>query len=40
MAAAYHADIYITMIRNRVGQTGDDEFYEACDRHGIMIWQA
>ncbi len=28
-----------TMIRNWVGQTGDDEFYEACDRHGIMVWQ-
>ena len=28
-----------TMIRNWVGQTGDDEFYEACDRYGIMIWQ-
>ena len=28
-----------TMIRNWVGQTGDDEFYEACDRHGILVWQ-
>lgn len=27
------------MIRNWVGQIGDDEFYEACDRHGVMIWQ-
>ena len=27
------------MIRNWVGQTGDEEFYEACDRHGIMVWQ-
>ena len=27
------------MIRNWVGQTGDDEFYEACDRHGIVVWQ-
>jgi hypothetical protein len=27
------------MIRNWVGQTADDEFFEACDRHGIMIWQ-
>ncbi len=38
-AVAYHADMNFTMIRNWVGQTGDDEFYEACDRHGIMIWQ-
>jgi Glycosyl hydrolase 2 galactose-binding domain-like/Exo-beta-D-glucosaminidase Ig-fold domain/Glycosyl hydrolases family 2/F5/8 type C domain len=39
IAVAYHADMNFTMIRNWVGQTGDDEFYEACDRHGIMIWQ-
>ena len=28
-----------TMMRNWVGQIGDKELYEACDRHGIMIWQ-
>lgn len=38
-AVAYHADMNFTMIRNWVGQTGDDEFFEACDYHGIMIWQ-
>lgn len=38
-AVAYHADMNFTMIRNWVGQTGDREFYEACDRHGVMIWQ-
>jgi beta-galactosidase/beta-glucuronidase len=38
-AVAYHADMNFNMIRNWVGQTGDDEFYEACDRHGIMVWQ-
>ncbi|MBP9997879.1 MAG: discoidin domain-containing protein [Bacteroidales bacterium] len=38
-AVRYHADMNFTMIRNWVGQTGDDEFYEACDRHGIMVWQ-
>ena len=38
-AVAYHADMNFTMIRNWVGQTGDNEFYEACDRHGVMIWQ-
>ena len=27
------------MIRNWVGQIGDREFYEACDRHGVMVWQ-
>lgn len=39
IAVAYHADMNFTMIRNWVGQIGDDELYEACDRHGIMIWQ-
>ena len=39
IAVAYHADMNFTMIRNWVGQTADDEFFEACDRHGIMIWQ-
>ena len=38
-AVAYHADMNFTMIRNWVGQTGDREFFEACDRHGVMIWQ-
>ncbi|KAA6331281.1 Exo-beta-D-glucosaminidase [termite gut metagenome] len=39
ISVAYHADMNFTMIRNWVGQTGDEEFYEACDRHGIMVWQ-
>jgi beta-galactosidase/beta-glucuronidase len=39
IAVAYHADMNFNMIRNWVGQTADDEFFEACDRHGIMIWQ-
>jgi len=39
IAVRYHRDMNFTMIRNWVGQTGDDEFYEACDRYGIMIWQ-
>ncbi|MDR1344169.1 MAG: discoidin domain-containing protein [Tannerellaceae bacterium] len=39
IAVAYHADMNFTMIRNWVGQIGDEEFYEACDRHGVMIWQ-
>jgi hypothetical protein len=39
IAVRYHKDMNFTMIRNWVGQTGDDEFYEACDRYGIMIWQ-
>ncbi|NQU86559.1 MAG: discoidin domain-containing protein, partial [Mariniphaga sp.] len=39
IAVGLHADMNFIMIRNWVGQIGDDEFYEACDRHGIMIWQ-
>lgn len=39
IAVGYHADMNFTIIRNWVGMTGDKEFYEACDRHGIMIWQ-
>ncbi len=38
-AVAYHADMNFTMIRNWVAQTGDDEFFEACDRQGVMVWQ-
>ena len=39
IAVGYHRDMNFTMIRNWVGQVGDESFYEACDRHGIMIWQ-
>jgi hypothetical protein len=39
IAVGYHQDMNFTMIRNWVGQTGDEEFYEACDRHGIVVWQ-
>ena len=34
-----HAQMNFTMIRDWVGQIGDEEFYEACDKYGIMIWQ-
>jgi len=39
VAARYHREMHFTMIRNWVGQIGDEAFYEACDRHGIMVWQ-
>lgn len=39
IVVGYHRDMNFTMIRNWVGQVGDEAFYEACDRHGIMIWQ-
>jgi hypothetical protein len=38
-AVRYHRDLHFNIIRNWVGQTGDDEFYDACDRHGIVVWQ-
>ncbi len=39
IAVAYHADMNFTILRNWVGMVGDEELYEACDRHGIMVWQ-
>ncbi len=33
-----HKDMNLNMIRNWVGQTSDDAFYDACDRHGIMVF--
>jgi hypothetical protein len=35
----YHKEMNFTMIRNWVGQIGDEAFYEACDKYGIMVWQ-
>ncbi|MDH6304844.1 beta-galactosidase/beta-glucuronidase [Parabacteroides sp. PF5-5] len=39
IAVAYHADMNFTIMRNWVGMIGDEELYDACDRHGIVIWQ-
>ncbi len=39
IAVRYHRDMHFTMIRNWVGQIPDDAFFEACDRHGIVVWQ-
>lgn len=39
IAVGYHADMHFNMIRNWVGQIGDIEFYEACDRYGVVVWQ-
>ena len=38
-AMHYHQDMNFTMIRNWVGQNGEDALYEAADKHGIVIWQ-
>jgi hypothetical protein len=39
VAVRYHKDMNFTMIRNWVGQTGDEAFYDACDQYGIVVWQ-
>ena len=39
VAVRYHQDMHFNMIRDWVGQTGDEAFYDACDRHGIVVWQ-
>jgi len=38
-ALRYHREMNFNMVRNWVGQVGDNEFYEACDRHGVLVWQ-
>jgi hypothetical protein len=38
-ALALHKEMNFNMIRNWVGQTGDDEFYDACDKYGVVVWQ-
>jgi beta-galactosidase/beta-glucuronidase len=38
-ALRYDRDEHFNMIRNWVGQTGDEAFYDAADRFGIVVWQ-
>ncbi|WP_419804988.1 glycosyl hydrolase 2 galactose-binding domain-containing protein [Terriglobus sp.] len=38
-ALRYHREMNFNLVRNWVGQIGEDAFYEACDRHGILVWQ-
>ena len=38
-ALRYHRDENFNMIRNWVGQVGDESFYDAADRFGVVIWQ-
>lgn len=33
-----HKDMNFNMIRNWMGSTTDKDFYEACDKYGILIW--
>lgn len=39
IALNYHRQMNFNMVRNWVGMIGDEEFYDACDRNGIMVWQ-
>ncbi len=34
----FHKDLNFTMIRNWVGMTNNEAFYDACDRYGILVW--
>jgi hypothetical protein len=33
-----HKEMNFNMIRNWIGSTTDEEFYAACDKYGIMVW--
>jgi len=33
-----HKEMNYNMIRNWIGSTTDEEFYQACDKYGIMVW--
>lgn len=33
-----HKEMNFNMIRNWLGSTTDEEFYDACDKYGIMVW--
>ncbi|MDN3582417.1 discoidin domain-containing protein [Mucilaginibacter flavus] len=33
-----HKEMNFNMIRNWTGSTTDEEFYDACDKYGIMVW--
>ncbi len=34
----FHQEMHFNMIRNWMGMTADEAFYDACDRHGMMVW--
>jgi len=39
IALKMHRMMGFNMLRNWVGQVGDEELYEACDEAGVMVWQ-
>ena len=34
----FHREMHFNMIRNWMGMTADEAFYDACDRCGMMVW--
>ncbi|MBK0380832.1 discoidin domain-containing protein [Mucilaginibacter segetis] len=34
----FHKEMNFNIIRNWIGSTTDEEFYDACDKYGIMVW--
>ena len=39
IAMRFHRDQHFNMVRDWVGQVGDEAFYDAADRFGIVVWQ-
>ena len=35
----YEAEMHYTIIRNCLGNVAKQEFFEACDRYGIFVWE-
>jgi hypothetical protein len=33
-----HREMNFNVVRNWIGSTTDEEFYDACDKYGIMVW--
>lgn len=33
-----HKEMNYNMIRNWIGSVTDEEFYDACDKYGVMVW--
>ena len=38
LKAKLHRDMNFNMIRNWTGAVTDEEFYDACDKYGLMVW--
>jgi hypothetical protein len=34
----FHAQAHFNMIRNWVGQSTSEDFYELCDKYGLLVW--